>query len=59
MKVTGFLLLAAGWTIVIAALFLLHSPASRGLFVLSGVAIQILGLMLAIRSHHLRESERG
>jgi len=59
MKVSGFLLLAAGWGIVVAALFLLPSAASRVSFVLAGVAVQILGLILVIRSHRILDLERG
>jgi hypothetical protein len=59
MRPAAFLLLSAGWTIVIAALFLLHSGAALAVFVLSGFAVQILGLVLAIRSHRLLDLERG
>ena len=59
MKLSAFLLLAAGWAIVVAALFLLPSPPSRMLFVLAGIAVQILGLILAIRSHSTLALERG
>ena len=59
MKLSAFLLLAAGWSIVIAALILLPSPASRMSFVLAGIAVQILGLILAIRSHRTLDLERG
>ncbi len=59
MKLTGFLLLASGWAIVIAALFLLRSPGSRAGFVLAGLAVQILGLILAAHSHRRMELERG
>jgi hypothetical protein len=58
-KIAGFLLLTAGWVIVIAALLLLHSPASMTGFVLAGIAVQILGLIFAIRSHREMDSERG
>ena len=59
MKLAAFLLLAAGWGIVVAALFLLPSSASRMSFVLAGIAVQILGLVLAIRSHRILDLERG
>jgi hypothetical protein len=58
-KPAAFFLLAAGWTIVIAALVLLRSGAALAAFVLSGFGVQILGLVLAIRSHRLLELERG
>jgi hypothetical protein len=59
MRIAGFLLLAAGWVIVTAALFLLNSPGPRSAFVLAGFVVQTLGLVFAIRSHPLTESERG
>ena len=59
MKPAGFLLLVAGWAIVVAALLLLPSAASRVTFVLAGVAVQVLGLVLAVRSHRVLEVERG
>lgn len=59
MKLAGFLLLLAGWAIVVEALLLLPSAASRVLFVLAGVAVQVLGLVLAVRSHRVLDIERG
>lgn len=59
MKLAGFLLLVAGWTIVVAALLLLPSAGSRVMFVLAGVVVQVLGLALAVRSHRVLDVERG
>jgi hypothetical protein len=59
MKVTGFLLLAGGWTIVGAALLLLPATASRVAFVLAGLGVQILGLVLAVWAHRVLEVDRG
>ncbi len=59
MKLAGFLLLVAGWAIVVAALLLLPSAASRVMFVLAGGAVQVLGLVLAVRSHRVPDVERG
>ena len=59
MKFVGFLLLLAGWLLVLAAIVLLASPPSRAVFVLAGVAVEGLGLTLVIRSHLvLREDKR-
>jgi hypothetical protein len=58
MRMAGFLLLAAGWVIVTAALFLLNSPGARAAFVFAGVAVQVVGLIFAIRTHRVLESER-
>lgn len=51
MKIAGFLLLLAGWLLVLTAVVLLPSPAARGGFVLAGLAVEILGLALAVRAH--------
>jgi len=59
MKLAGLLLLVAGWGIVVAALLLLPSAPSRVAFVLAGIAVQILGLILAVRSHRVLDLERG
>ena len=59
MKFTGFLLLFGGWAIVVAALALLPAAMSRVVFVLAGLAVQALGLFLAVRGHRVLEVERG
>jgi hypothetical protein len=59
MKLTGFLLLLAGWGIVVAALMLLPSAVARVTFVLAGILVQGLGLVLAVRSHRVLDVERG
>ena len=59
MKLAGFLLLVAGWGIVVAALAILPSASARTGFVLAGVAVELLGLVLAIRSHLPLEVEKG
>jgi len=51
MKFPGFLLLLAGWGIVLAALALLGGSASRAAFVLAGIGVEILGLIVVIRAH--------
>jgi uncharacterized membrane protein YccF (DUF307 family) len=59
MRFVGFLLLLTGWLLVLAAIVLLASPASRAGFVLAGVAVEALGLTFVIRSHLiLREDKR-
>lgn len=57
MKPFGFLLLLAGWLIVLTAIALLPGAAARAAFVLSGVAIEILGLALVVRAHLLSPGE--
>lgn len=59
MRLAGFLLLVAGWGIVVAAVAILPSAPARAGFVLAGVAVELLGLALAIRSHLPLEVEKG
>jgi hypothetical protein len=51
MKIAGFSLLLAGWIIVVSALVLLASPPARAVFVLAGVAVELLGLVFVFRFH--------
>lgn len=55
MKLLGFLLLPAGWAIVLAALVLFGISASRNLFVLAGVCIQAIGLSLVFNQIRRRK----
>lgn len=56
MKAVGFLLLIAGWFLVLAALEMLGAATPRALFVLAGFAIEVLGLVLVFRAN-LQPSE--
>jgi NADH:ubiquinone oxidoreductase subunit 6 (subunit J) len=58
MKAAGFLLLFAGFAIVMSAFVMLPTNAPRSAFVLAGIAVQILGLGLAFRSHMTLEGPR-
>jgi hypothetical protein len=49
MKLAGILLLLAGWGIVVSAVALFSQPGSRGVFVLAGLGVEVLGLVLAFR----------
>jgi hypothetical protein len=51
MKLAGFLLLAAGWGIVLAAVAMLRAVPLETAFVLAGIGTEVLGLTLAVRSH--------
>jgi hypothetical protein len=57
MKLLGFFLLLAGWALVIAAIVLLGQVAPRTIFVLSGLGVEIVGLVLVARSHPLLPGE--
>jgi hypothetical protein len=59
MKLAGFLLLLAGWLIVIAAVALLAVAPQRAGFVLAGIGVESLGLILAVRSHLVLLGDRG
>jgi hypothetical protein len=51
MKLGGFLLLLAGWGIVLVAVVLLPVASTQSSFVLAGVGVEVLGLTLVARSH--------
>ena len=51
MKVVGFLLLLAGWFLVLAALDMLRSPTALAAFAIAGFAIEALGLVLVFRAN--------
>ena len=54
MKIAGFLLLVAGWLLVLAAVALLRGEAPRAAFVLAGMGVEILALVLVFRAHLAR-----
>ena len=58
MRLIGFLLLLAGWALVLAAIGMLKSDGPRTAFVLAGVAVELLGLVLLGRVHLLSQDER-
>jgi hypothetical protein len=54
MRLTGFVLLLAGWSIVVAAVAMLKpSTPPQAVFVLAGVGVEALGLALVVRSHRI------
>jgi len=57
MKVAGFLLLLAGWVLVLAAIALLGAAGPRAAFLLAGLGVELLGLVLAARSHLTAKKE--
>jgi hypothetical protein len=59
MKLTGFLLLLAGWGIVLAALVLLTQQTQRAGFVLAGIGVEAVGLVAVVRAHLVPRRERG
>lgn len=67
MKAAGFLLLVTGWMLVLSALILLPgggagnpgSGMAQAAFVTAGVGVEILGLVLVMRSHLMPRKERS
>jgi len=59
MKAVGFLMLLAGWLLVLAAIVLFAAPPLRAAFVLAGIAVETLGLILVFRSHLMPREEKG
>ncbi len=51
MRYAGLLVMPAGFILCIAALVLFHAPAQRMTFVLCGLAVEGLGLAVAVRGH--------
>ena len=58
MKTAGFLLLPAGWILVLSALILLPGGNARSAFLFSGIMVELLGLVLAVRSHRVPRKDR-
>jgi hypothetical protein len=59
MRLGGFLLLLAGWGIVLAAVALLRSGPQQSGFVLAGMGVEVLGLALVVRSHRVPRGRTG
>jgi hypothetical protein len=51
MKITGLLMMPAGWFIVLAALVLLRAFLAQNLFIAAGIGVEIMGLVLFTRAH--------
>ena len=59
MRYAGLAVMPAGFCLAVAALLLFPSPAPRIAFVLAGIAVEVMGLCVAIRGHmHAREEPR-
>jgi NADH:ubiquinone oxidoreductase subunit 4 (subunit M) len=50
-KLFGFLLLLAGWALVLCALALLPSAGPRVAFIVAGMGVEIVGLVIVIHAH--------
>ena len=51
MKYAGLLVMPAGFFLALAALVLFADPTRRFAFVFCGLAVEILGLVVAVRGH--------
>jgi len=58
MKYAGLLVMPAGFFLSIAAVLLFPAPAPRAAFVLCGLAVEGLGLAVAVRGHMEARGER-
>ena len=57
MKYAGLLVLPAGFFLIVAALILFPDPTRRAVFVVCGLAVEALGLGVAVRGHILPRGE--
>lgn len=57
MKLAGLLVMPAGFFLTVAAIVLFSSPTQRAAFVLCGLAVEAMGLVVAVRAHMQLRSE--
>lgn len=57
MKYAGLLVMPAGFFLTVAALVLFPGSAQRAVFVVCGLAVEALGLAVAVRGHMLARGE--
>jgi hypothetical protein len=53
MKYAGLLVMPAGFFLTLAALVLFPDPTRRAAFVICGLAVEAMGLAVAVRGHLL------
>ncbi len=58
MKYAGLLVMPAGFFLTIAAILLFPAPAPRAAFVVCGLAVEVLGLGVAVRGHMQARGEQ-
>jgi hypothetical protein len=58
MKYAGLLVMPAGFFLSIAAVLLFPAPAPRAAFVVCGLAVEAMGLAVAVRGHMEEIRER-
>ena len=57
MKYAGLLVMPAGFILTIGAILLFPASAQRTLFVLCGLAVELMGIVVAVRGHMELRSE--
>jgi hypothetical protein len=57
MKYAGLLVMPTGFFLAVAALILFPDMGLRGTFVVCGLAVELLGLAVAVRGHMQRPPE--
>ena len=57
MKYAGLLVMPAGFFLSIAALLLFPASIQRAAFILSGLAVEAMGLIVAVRGHMQKREE--
>jgi hypothetical protein len=58
MKYAGLLVMPAGFFLTIAAVVLFPAPGPRTAFVVCGLAVEAMGLAVAVRGHMDRGEKR-
>lgn len=58
MKFRGFLLLVAGWVILVVAIAIFSSNVTRSVFIVAGLLVELLGLVLVGRIQRELTGER-
>lgn len=57
MRYAGLLVMPAGFFLALAALVLFPGSSARSAFVVCGLAVEALGLAVAVRGHMTRRGE--
>ena len=57
MKYAGLLVMPTGFFLAVAALILFPGLGLRAMFVVCGLAVEVLGLAVAVRGHMQRSGE--
>lgn len=59
MRLAGFFLLLTGWIMILTAIVLFPSATPRSWFAVTGVTLELLGLVFVFRSHLELRKDRG